>query len=242
MGLSVTTLYDHLSAQPMGLLALMLCAVMVGETLIFVGLMIPGDSLTVLSGTISTNPGRLLYTVAAATLGSVVGEVVGFGIGHRLGRRLSYSVFSHRMSRRRHWQRARQFVSEEQRWHTLLWLRFVPVVHTLVPLAAGASGKSFRWFLRWSAVSSLIWSTLYVGLGATARASAGHAAPWIPFVTLLIPTISIGTSVVRRLARRRRRQRAVRGYVPPPPPPLPRRTEETVSAQLVRASEDRHFL
>jgi membrane protein DedA with SNARE-associated domain len=234
MGLSVTTLHDHLATQPTGLLALLLCAVMAGETLVLLGLMVPGDSLTLLSGTLSGNPGRFLAVVAAATLGSVVGEAVGYGIGHRLGRRLPSSLCG-RLSKPRHWQRAREFVGEGRRWHTLLWLRFVPVVHTLVPLAAGASGRPFRWFLRWSVVSSLLWSTLYVGLGATARASVGQAAPWVPFVTLLVPAVSAGCAVLRRIARRRG-QRDGRGCHRGAAVRFPRAA--AVSARTARASGD----
>ncbi|WP_406453360.1 DedA family protein [Streptomyces sp. NBC_01622] len=235
MGFSVATLYDHLAGQPVALLALLLCAVMVGETLIFVGLMLPGDSLTVLSGTVSTDPGRYLSFVAAATIGSVIGEVVGYGVGHRLGRRLSQSLCG-RMSQPRHWQRAREFVSEGQRWHTLVWLRFVPVAHTLAPLAAGASNRSFRWFLRWSAISSLLWSALYVGLGAVARASSERAAPWIPLVTLLVPLVGISGVAVHRIVRRRREQHDVRGVTTVPRP------TGAVRTQMAQASGDRHCL
>ncbi|GAA1894445.1 hypothetical protein GCM10009837_15540 [Streptomyces durmitorensis] len=235
MGFSVATLHDHLAAQPVALLALLLCAAMVGETLIFVGLMVPGDSLTVLSGTLSTNPGSFLYVVAAATLGSVIGEMVGYGIGRRLGRRVSDSLCS-RVSKPRHWQRAKAFLGEGQRWQALVWIRFVPVVHTLAPLAAGASGKSFRWFLSWSVVSSLLWSTLYTGLGAAARASSERAAPWMPLVTLLVPVVAIGGAAIHRIVRRRVKRHDVCEFAALP------RTTGAVKAQMVRASGGRHFL
>ncbi|MFD9887218.1 DedA family protein [Streptomyces alboflavus] len=197
--------------------------------------MVPGDSLTVLSGTIATSPGRFLLVVTAATLGSIVGEVVGYGIGHRLGRRLSHSLCN-RVSQPRHWQRAKELVSGGRRWHTLVWLRFVPVAHTLAPLAAGASGRSFGWFLRWSAVSSLLWSTLYVGLGAAARASSERAAPWIPLITLLVPVVAFGVATFRPIVRAAL-QAARHTWADRTAP-----RNAVVKARMVRASEDRPCL
>jgi len=58
------------------------------ETSLFVGLVVPGDSVVLLAGTTVTGPGRFVLLVAASTVGSLVGESVGYLLGRRYGDRL----------------------------------------------------------------------------------------------------------------------------------------------------------
>ncbi|GAA5772191.1 DedA family protein [Streptosporangium roseum] len=82
--------------------------------------------------------------------------------------------------------------------------RLIPVVRTLTPAAAGAAQARYGRFLPASLAGSLLWSALYVSLGAFAGASAAHLerllgrASWI-----LLGALAVLVVVVTLIRRRR---------------------------------------
>ena len=51
--------------------------------------------------------------------------------------------------------------------------RFLPVLHSLVPLTVGMSTMRYRRFIAWTLPACLIWATAYVTVGATAVVYCG---------------------------------------------------------------------
>ena len=47
--------------------------------------------------------------------------------------------------------------------------RFLPVLHSLVPLTVGMSGFSYRRFMAWTTPACTVWAIAYVGVGAAAN-------------------------------------------------------------------------
>lgn len=205
MTATLQTLRDHLLLLPHGWLALSAGLAMSLETLVFIGLLVPGDIFVLLSGATADSVPYFLLLVAMSTAGSLAGELVGHGIGVRLGRTVRARWVGRRVSPER-WAKAEAIVLRGGP-AALLAARFIPVVHTLVPLAAGAARKPFTWFLRWSALSSLIWSSCYVTIGVTASASFRQYGPLLGIAPALVPCSTVATVSLVRFVRARRAAR-----------------------------------
>ena len=58
------------------------------ETSILVGLVVPGDTIVLVSSTGVTTLASYLFTVLAVVLGALAGESIGFSLGRLFGSRL----------------------------------------------------------------------------------------------------------------------------------------------------------
>jgi membrane-associated protein len=174
------------------------------ETSLFVGLLVPGDSVVLLAGTTVTGPGRFALLVAAGTLGSLVGESVGYLLGRRYGDRLLRSGLLRRRLGRGAWDQAERFFGGRG-GRAVAAARFVAVVHAVVPLVAGAAGMRYRRFLGWSAVGASAWSLLYVSIGTAAGTSWRQFGERLGLAGLAALAVLVGAAWLVRRTRRRPR-------------------------------------
>lgn len=61
------------------------------ETSIFIGLIIPGDTIVLVASTGVEDFPDYLWLLLAVLVGSMLGETIGFGIGRLFGRRIRAS-------------------------------------------------------------------------------------------------------------------------------------------------------
>jgi membrane-associated protein len=190
------------------------------ETSLFVGLVVPGDSVVLLAATTVTGPGRFAALVGASTVGSLLGESIGYWVGRRHGDRLRRSGLLRRRFGEDAWTRAEAFF-EGRRGSAVAAARFVAVVHAFVPLVAGAAGMRYRRFVGWSAAGALAWSLLYVSIGAAAGASWRQFGERLGLSGLAVLAALLGAAWLVRRARHRRpaaarpEQRPPQGAHPP---------------------------
>lgn len=136
------------------------------ETSVFVGLVVPGDSVALIAATGVANPAQFCWLVVALVCGAIAGESIGFALGRWFGPRLRASRAGRRLGER-NWALAEHYLGE--RGGVAVFLsRFLPVLHSLVPLTAGMAGMRYRVFLAWTAAASVAWSILVVSIGAGA--------------------------------------------------------------------------
>ncbi|UOQ58733.1 DedA family protein [Leucobacter allii] len=141
------------------------------ETSVFVGLVIPGDTIALVAAIGVDSPAEFCWLVVALVLGAVAGESLGFLLGRWAGPRLRASRAGRRLGER-NWRVAEHYLGE--RGGAAVFLsRFLPVLHSLVPLTAGMAGMRYRKFLACTAAASVVWALIVVSLGA--GAAAGYA-------------------------------------------------------------------
>jgi membrane protein DedA with SNARE-associated domain len=171
---------------------------------------LPGDSLLVTAAIIATSIGVAPWQVAlVASIAAVAGDQVGFWLGHRFGRRLFRD--DAKLLRTDRLEEAEAFF---RRWGglSLVLGRFVPIVRTYVPLAAGTAAMPYRRFVLWNVVGAVAWAC-----GMTA---VGVLLGGIPFVAdnvdvlmIVIVLVSVLPIVIGALRARSRRRRAGRASV-----------------------------
>ena len=178
------------------------------ETSVLVGLIVPGDTMVIVAGTAVASPVEGVVLAAAIVVGALLGESLGFWLGRYFGPRIRASRLGQKLGEH-NWERADRYL--RRRGGPAIFLsRFLPVLHSLVPLTVGMSGYSYRRFLAWTTPACVVWASLYVTVAASAAGTYRelsdriHGAGYI-FVGILVAFIAlvfVGKKIIERLERR----------------------------------------
>jgi membrane protein DedA with SNARE-associated domain len=174
------------------------------ETSILIGLVIPGDTIVVVASTAVDSPVQFVAMILAVIVGALVGESIGFALGRFFGPRIRASRLGRRIGER-NWERAQNYV--DRRGGIAVFIsRFLPVLHSLVPLTVGMSTMSYRRFIAWTTPACVIWASAYVSVGTFAAGGFRelldrlHYAGYL-FAGVLI-VFAIATLVVKKVLER----------------------------------------
>lgn len=174
------------------------------ETSILIGLIVPGDSIVLVASTGVTSVVEWAALVIVVIVGALAGESIGFAIGRFLGHRIRPSKLGQRIGEH-NWIRAERYL--DRRGGIAVFLsRFLPVLHSLVPVTVGMSTMSYRRFMTWTVPACVIWSLAYVSVGAASasgyRELSGslHGAGYIfvGAIVLFIALVVIGKKLLER--------------------------------------------
>lgn len=136
------------------------------ETSVLIGLIIPGDTIVIVASTAVTNPTEYVSLVVAVIVGALCGESIGFALGRHFGPLIRRSRLGRRIGEK-NWVRAEVYL--ERRGGIAVFLsRFLPVLHSLIPLTVGMSRMRYRTFMAWTVPACIIWAFAYVSVGAAA--------------------------------------------------------------------------
>jgi membrane protein DedA with SNARE-associated domain len=133
------------------------------ETSILVGLVVPGDTIVFIAATGVSNVSQYWYLVLAVLVGSLAGESLGFFLGRTIGRRIRDSKLGKRLIGDT-WSVAEAYLAKRGVLAVFV-SRFLPVLHSVVPLVCGMSAMRYRVFIRWTALACVLWTMLYVTAG-----------------------------------------------------------------------------
>jgi membrane protein DedA with SNARE-associated domain len=136
------------------------------ETSVLVGLIVPGDTVVIVASTAVEGPAQFVGLIAAIVIGSLLGETIGFALGRYFGPRIRASRLGQKIGDRQ-WVRAENYL--DRRGGIAVFLsRFLPVLHSLIPLTVGMSTMTYRRFISWTIPACLVWSIAYVSAGSAA--------------------------------------------------------------------------
>jgi membrane-associated protein len=171
------------------------CLIIFAETGLLVGFLLPGDTLLIITGLLSFGPNRLIHVdiwwVAlaigvAAFLGGEAGYFIGRKAGPRVFERKETGLFSVANVKRTN------AFFERFGGFAVILARFVPVVRTFAPIAAGVGQMNRRKYSLYNAIGALIWAAgLTIG-----GYLLGYIPPVAHFVTHYIDVILLGAVVV----------------------------------------------
>lgn len=174
------------------------------ETSILIGLIVPGDTIVLVAATGVQNPVQYLALLVTVVLGALGGESVGFALGRFFGPRIRHSRLGRRIGER-NWERAANYV--DRRGGIAVFVsRFLPVLHSLVPVTVGMSNMPYRRFIAWTTPACVLWALLYVTFGSVAAVSYREIAGTVRYAGYLfvgaIVLFAIGIVVVKKLLER----------------------------------------
>ncbi|QYH36673.1 DedA family protein [Salinibacterium sp. M195] len=131
------------------------------ETGLLVGFFLPGDTLLIITGILTFTPGGIeldiwwvcLSISVAAFLGGEVGYLIGHKAGPRIFERKETGLFSVENVKR-----TNAFFTRFGGLAVIL-ARFVPVVRTFAPIAAGVGHMNYRKYSLYNAIGALVWGS-----------------------------------------------------------------------------------
>ena len=150
-----------------GLLALVV--IVFAETGLLVGFFLPGDSLLVTAGILSSphavgggifDPFVLIVCLGLA---AVAGDQVNYALGRKAGR-IVFSRPDGRFIKRRYFEEAHAFYLARG-GSAIVLARFVPILRTFVPFVAGVAEMPYRRFVTFNMVGGVLWVTGLIALG-----------------------------------------------------------------------------
>ena len=159
------------------------------ETSVLIGLVVPGDSIVIVAGTAVASPWEAAALIAVVIVGALVGESIGFWLGRWLGPRIRFSRIGMRLGEE-NWTRAELYL--RRRGGPAIFIsRFLPVLHSLVPLTVGMSGFAYRRFLAWTAPACALWAIVYVSVAAAAAGTYRELADRLHYAGYLFVAVIV---------------------------------------------------
>ena len=195
------------SVDPMLRNALAGLAIML-ETSLFVGLIIPGDTVVLVASTGVQNLPDFFLLLGFVLLGSLIGESFGFWIGRLFGERIRASKLGQRIGEK-NWRMADAFI-ESRGGLAVAISRFLPVLHSLVPVVSGATKMRYRTFIRWTLAACAIWASAYVSVGYLAHTSYDQIGSSLKFGGLAFVAIILIFVTIVHFAKKRLEKAAVK--------------------------------
>lgn len=171
------------------------------ETSLFVGLLIPGDTVVLVASVGVENLADFFGLLGFVLVGSLLGETGGFFIGRFFGERIRNSWLGQKLGEK-NWRLADSFV-ETRGGIAVAISRFLPVLHSLVPVTAGMTRMRYRVFISWTAVACLIWASAYVTLGWLAHTSYDQIASRLKYGSFIFIGVVIVVATVFSLLKKR---------------------------------------
>ncbi len=175
----------------------LMCLIIFAETGLLAGFFLPGDSLLVTAGVLTiANGDRPAYfdpwmVTGALTVAAIVGDQTGYWLGRKYGHAMETKPDSW-WFKRKHLAAARDYFAEKGPLAIVL-ARFVPLLRTFVPFAAGMGDMPAGRFLRWNILGGILWinSLVWLGhwLGGTPLADQMHKVILIVIVVSFIPVV-----------------------------------------------------
>lgn len=186
---------------------LVVAAIVFIETGLLIGFLLPGDTLLVITGVLAfqgtiTQPIWVvsLVLIAASIAGNQVGYQIGKVGGPAVFKRSEGGLLSHKSV-----ERTEAFF---HKWGPLSLTigQYVPIVRTLLPVAAGIGRMNRRTFTLYNALGAVLWAGFLPILGWLVAHIPGIAelvTEYIDLVLIAVVVVSIGSVVLHWLKERR---------------------------------------
>jgi membrane-associated protein len=185
---------------------LVVCLIIFAETGLLVGFFLPGDTLLFFAGLLTFTgaiPFPLPVVILLVFLAAFLGDQLGFIIGRRAGpaifERKDSGFFS-----RKNVERTQAFFDRFGGWAVTI-ARFVGVVRTFAPVAAGVGKMKYSHFVGYNALGAALWSAAIIGLGfalGSIPEVADVVQRYMEWVLLGIVVLTVASAVVAYLRQR----------------------------------------
>jgi membrane-associated protein len=144
------------------------------ETGLFVGFLLPGDSLLFITGMIiagakespfpfESHPMNLIFWIILLTIAAILGNIVGYWFGKKSGP-LLFERKETWLFKRKHLESAHGFY-EKRGGFAIIIARFLPIVRTFAPIVAGVVHMNYKKFISFNILGAFLWIVSITSLG-----------------------------------------------------------------------------
>ena len=202
----LTDVLEWLQALPQPALVGATGALVFAECTIGLGFIAPGEGGLLIAATTVDSVQRFLLLWAVVTVCAGLGDSIGFAIGRRFGPRLRETKLIQKYGSEG-WDKTTGILRRRGAW-AVFFARFLPVVRTLMPAAAGTSGLPFRKFFPAVLAGAACWSAMHIAIGAALGEAAKRIEGMITtggtYVVIGLAAVLITTVLVRKRSKAKR--------------------------------------
>jgi len=202
----LTDVLEWLQALPQPALVGATGALVFAECTIGLGFVAPGEGGLLIAATTVDSVQRFLLLWIVVTVCAGLGDSIGFAIGRRFGPRLRETKLIQKYGSEG-WDKTTGILRRRGAW-AVFFARFLPVVRTLMPAAAGTSGLPYRKFFPAVVAGAACWSAMHIAIGAALGEAAKRIEGMITtggtYVVIGLAVVVVATVLVRK---RRKAQR-----------------------------------
>lgn len=200
----VTDVLEWLQALPQPALVAATGGLVLAECTIGLGFIAPGEAGLLVAATTVNSVPRFLVLWLVVTVCAGIGDSIGYFIGRRFGPKLRETKLIQKYGTEG-WDKSTDILRRRGAW-AVFFARFIPVVRTLTPAAAGTSGLPYRKFLPAVVAGAACWSAIHIGIGA----ALGEAAKRIEGALstgglVLLGAVVIGGVIVHTVKKRKKK-------------------------------------
>lgn len=197
--------------EPLGLWSYLLVFVAAFlESIVFLGLAVPGTILMLFFGFLSSEGlFNLYWLIGLAVAGSLAGDLFSFWMGKR-----DYSIFSKNnrivryVLKRNYLQKGEQFF-QNHGGKSIFLGRFVGPFRPIIPFVAGVAKMPTKKFIFWNLLGAVSWSVLYALLGfffGEAWQTVSQYSPQVSLFAIGIFILVISGNYLKRYIARKGRE------------------------------------
>ncbi|MBP3222922.1 MAG: DedA family protein [Actinomycetaceae bacterium] len=160
---------------------------------------LPGDSLIFTAALLHTQFG---FSITALLIVGIISAFLGVQAGYWLGSHFGRRLFKDdaRILKTEYLHSAEDFFTKYGP-QSLILSRFVPIVRTFVPLAAGTARMNYTKFLIYNGIAAVAWVSLMMILGLT-LGKIEYVATHIDVIAVLIVFISVLPMVIAYIKKK----------------------------------------
>jgi membrane-associated protein len=191
----VSAVIDRILSLPGWLVLLVAGLVVFAEDALFVGFVLPGETVALLAGAAAKiGHASFVGVLVAVIVAAIIGDTVGYEVGRHLGARvLQWRMFD---NRRHRLEDAQDFLA--RRGGSAVFLgRWIAFFRAVMPFLAGSARMPYPKFLAWNALGGIAWGATVVVIGYAAGASYrrveqsfGRTTAVLAFAVLLIAVLT----------------------------------------------------
>jgi membrane-associated protein len=197
---------------------LIVCAIIFAETGLLIGFVFPGDSLLLITGLFAFDRHGVIGSIPIwlAALMIAASAFLGGELGYYVGKKAGPPIFERRESglfSKENVDRTNAFFERFGPLAVIL-ARFVPVIRTFAPIAAGVGRMSYKRYSLYNAVGAFIWGTGVTFLGYV----LGYIPPvahlvrnYIDVILVLAVVVTVVPAVLTYLRNARKAKREGEG-------------------------------
>jgi len=135
------------------------------ETSAFLGFLVPGESMVVISGLLASKGVLEIGDVIwVASIGAIMGDTVGYFIGHRFGEGFFLKYGKYLFFKKEYLDEAKVFFDKHS-GKTVFFGRFMAWLRAFAPVVAGISRIPYPRFLIFNILGGIVWATTFSLLG-----------------------------------------------------------------------------
>lgn len=166
---------------------------------------LPGDSLLVTAAILREEMHINIWALMGIGIfAAVMGDQVGYYLGHRFGRRL-FKVDA-RILKTEYLLQAEKFFQEKGPIALVLG-RFIPIVRTYIPVAAGTAQMPYKNFVGWNISGAVAW-VVSMNLVGVFLGQIPGIADSIEKIMLLIIFLSVAPIIIKAIVEARKKKAA----------------------------------